>query len=95
MANQKDGAMNGTGIVDAGFPMWPQFAEETPDQVAALLKTGKVCYWTGPIGMEFEEKWAKSLRARTVSLFLHPTRERHYIERCINALKEVLERHTK
>jgi len=64
MANQKDGAMNGTGIVDAGFPMWPQFAPETPDQVAALLRTGKVCYWTGPLGMEFEEKWAKWIGAK-------------------------------
>ena len=64
MANQKDGAMNGTGIVDAGFPMWPQLAPETPDQVAELLKSGKVCYWTGPKGMEFEEKWAKWMGAK-------------------------------
>ena len=51
--------MNGAGIEEIGFPMWPQFAPETPDQVAELLKTGKVCYWTGKVGMEFEEAWAK------------------------------------
>lgn len=60
----EDKAMNGTGIVDAGFPMWPQFAPETPDQVAELLRSGKVNYWTGPKGMEFEEKWAEWLGAK-------------------------------
>ena len=51
--------MNAAGIVDLGFPMWPVFAEETFKDVLEPLKTGKVNYWTGKKGMEFEEKWAK------------------------------------
>lgn len=56
--------MNGAGIEEIGFPMWPQFAPETLEDVLVPLKTGKVNYWTGKKGMEFEEKWAKWLGAK-------------------------------
>ena len=62
MAEEK--VMNGAGVAELGFPMWPQFAPETPDQVAELLKTGKVNYWTGPVGMEFEEAWRQWIGAK-------------------------------
>lgn len=58
MAEKTDGAMNGSGIVDLGFPMWPQFNPVTYDDVVETLKSGKVSYWTGKRGMEFEQKWA-------------------------------------
>jgi dTDP-4-amino-4,6-dideoxygalactose transaminase len=51
--------MNAAGIVDLGFPMWPVFAEETLEDVLEPLKSGKVNYWTGKRGMDFETKWAK------------------------------------
>lgn len=51
--------MNAPGIADLGFPTWPQFAKETFDDVLEPLKSGKVNYWTGPRGMEFESKWAE------------------------------------
>lgn len=51
--------MNAAGIVDLGFPMWPAFAEETITDIAEPIRTGKVNYWTGKKGMEFEERWAK------------------------------------
>ncbi len=51
--------MNAAGIVDLGFPMWPVFAEETLNDVLEPLKSGKVNYWTGKKGMEFESKWAE------------------------------------
>ena len=60
----KDVAMNGAGIEEIGFPMWPQFAEETPDVVADILKSGKVNYWTGPVGMQFEEEFAEWVGAK-------------------------------
>lgn len=63
MAQEKDGAMNGTGIVDLGFPMWPQFNPKSYDDVVECLKSGKVNYWTGKKGFEFEEKWAKWIGA--------------------------------
>lgn len=55
----KEIVMNGAGIEEIGFPTWPQFAEETLIDVLEPLKNGKVNYWTGTKGMEFEEKWAK------------------------------------
>lgn len=57
MAENK--VMNGAGISEIGFPMWPQFAEETFLEILEPLRNGKVNYWTGPKGMEFERKWAE------------------------------------
>jgi dTDP-4-amino-4,6-dideoxygalactose transaminase len=51
--------MNAAGIVDLGFPMWPVFARETFEDVLEPLRSGKVNYWTGKKGMEFETKWAE------------------------------------
>ncbi len=59
MADKKDVVMNGAGIMEIGFPMWPQFAPETLEDILVPLKNGKVNYWTGPKGMEFEKKWAE------------------------------------
>ena len=56
--------MNAAGIVDLGFPMWPVFAKETLEDVLEPLKSGKVNYWTGKKGMEFETKWAKWNQAK-------------------------------
>ena len=36
------------------FPAWPQFNPKTDKKVLDILKSGKVNYWTGPVGMEFE-----------------------------------------
>ena len=38
-------------------------------------------------------KTAKGLRAQTLSLFLHPTWEEVHIQRCIDAVKQILEAH--
>ncbi len=40
------------------FPGWPWFSEETIQAATEPLRTGKMNYWTGPRGMEFEEKFA-------------------------------------
>ena len=37
---------------------WPQFDEKAIKSVEDVLRSGKVNYWTGPRGMEFEEKFA-------------------------------------
>ncbi|MBQ9544698.1 MAG: DegT/DnrJ/EryC1/StrS family aminotransferase, partial [Clostridia bacterium] len=62
--NNEELAMNGAGISEIGFPMWPQFAPETFEDVLEPLRTGKVNYWTGKKGMEFEENWAKWIGAK-------------------------------
>ncbi|HNS32438.1 MAG TPA: DegT/DnrJ/EryC1/StrS family aminotransferase [bacterium] len=41
------------------FPMWPSFSQKSIEKVSEPLKTGKVNYWTGKIGVEFEKAWAK------------------------------------
>lgn len=37
---------------------WPNFSEEAITAVEAVMRSGKVNYWTGPKGMEFEKKFA-------------------------------------
>lgn len=64
MANKEEIVMNGAGITEIGFPMWPQFAPETFEDVLEPLRSGKVSYWTGKKGMEFEEMWAKWIGAK-------------------------------
>ena len=38
---------------------WPQFCEKAIKDVEAVLRSGKVNYWTGPKGMEFEKTFAQ------------------------------------
>lgn len=63
MANDEK-VMNGAGITEIGFPMWPQFAPETLEDVLEPIRNGKVNYWTGTKGMEFEEAWRKWIGAK-------------------------------
>lgn len=55
---KEEKVMNGAGIEELGFPMWPQFAEETLKDIQEPIRNGKVNYWTGTKGMEFEKAWA-------------------------------------
>ena len=64
MSKEKEVVMNGAGIEEIGFPMWPQFAPETQEDVLEPIRNGKVNYWTGKKGMEFEEKWAEWMGAK-------------------------------
>jgi dTDP-4-amino-4,6-dideoxygalactose transaminase len=38
---------------------WPKFDEKAIQAVNEVLRSGKVNYWTGPKGMEFERKYAE------------------------------------
>lgn len=38
---------------------WPKFDEKAIKAVEEVLRTGKINYWTGPAGMEFEKKFAE------------------------------------
>ena len=59
MAKKEELVMNGSGVEEIGFPGWPKFAPEVTGEVAKVLDSGRVNYWTGKIGMEFEEAFAK------------------------------------
>ncbi|MCD5390605.1 DegT/DnrJ/EryC1/StrS family aminotransferase [candidate division NPL-UPA2 bacterium] len=41
------------------FPGWPWFSEETIQAAMEPLRTGQINYWTGKLGMEFENKFAE------------------------------------
>ncbi|HIE51181.1 MAG TPA: DegT/DnrJ/EryC1/StrS family aminotransferase [Armatimonadetes bacterium] len=49
----------GTPVNAEPFPAWPQFAPETIEAAVEPLRTGKVNYWTGELGMQFEQKFAE------------------------------------
>jgi len=49
----------GTPVCAEPFPMWPAFSDETIQRVSEPLKSGLVNYWTGKVGGEFEDAWAK------------------------------------
>lgn len=77
MGNDKEIVMNGAGIAEVGFPMWPQFAPETLIDVLEPLKNGKVNYWTGPKGMEFEKNWAEWIGAKMAVSCMNGTAALH------------------
>ena len=43
---------------------WPQFDAATIKAVADVLHSGRVNYWTGPKGMEFEKQFARWMGSR-------------------------------
>jgi len=49
----------GPKAVTNTFVGWPKFDEKAINAVVEVLKSGKVNYWTGPKGMEFEKKFAQ------------------------------------
>ncbi len=46
------------------FPKWPSFEETTIQKAMEPLRSGRVNYWTGELGVRFEEEWAKWNGAR-------------------------------
>lgn len=54
----------GAKVTTTPFPAWPSFEESTVQKAADVLRSGKVNYWTGSIGKEFENAWAKWLGCR-------------------------------
>lgn len=53
----------GKKVTEEDFPLWPQFAEKTDQDIIKPLKNGLVNYWTGTQGMKFEEMWAEWIGA--------------------------------
>ncbi len=46
------------------FAPWPQFADEEIEAAAVVLRSGKVNYWTGENGPQFEQEFAAQLGCR-------------------------------
>jgi dTDP-4-amino-4,6-dideoxygalactose transaminase len=51
----------GTGL---DFPAWPYFESDEIEAAADVLKTGKINYWTGEQGREFEKEFADAVGSR-------------------------------
>lgn len=49
----------GAKAVKQKLPGWPQFSEKAIRDVEDVLRSGKVNYWTGKRGMEFERRFAE------------------------------------
>jgi dTDP-4-amino-4,6-dideoxygalactose transaminase len=49
----------GPKVVTSSKNGWPSFNEKAIKAVEDVLRSGKVNYWTGPKGMEFEKKFAE------------------------------------
>ena len=49
----------GAPINTEPFPMWPSFEEATIQKAMEPLRSGKVNYWTGQVGVQFEEAFAR------------------------------------
>jgi len=58
MSKNKLAIEGGTPAVRDKLPGWPSFDEKAIKAVEEVLRSGKVNYWTGPRGMEFEKKFA-------------------------------------
>lgn len=46
-------------MLNTPFPPWPSFTDEEADEVARVLRSNRVNYWTGEEGREFEREYAK------------------------------------
>ena len=55
---QKLAIDGGATAVRDKLPHWPAFDEPAIKAVEEVLRSGKVNYWTGRKGMEFEKKFA-------------------------------------
>ncbi len=51
----------GKKVLSTPLPAWPQFDRRTDRRVLEILHSGRVNYWTGPIGHEFETAFASWL----------------------------------
>jgi dTDP-4-amino-4,6-dideoxygalactose transaminase len=59
IASQKLALQGGPKAVTTRLPHWPAFDENAIQSVEEVLRSGKVNYWTGKRGMEFERQFAE------------------------------------
>jgi dTDP-4-amino-4,6-dideoxygalactose transaminase len=48
----------GEPVINKAFPPWPHFASDEIEAARAVLASGKVNYWTGEEGRQFEREYA-------------------------------------
>jgi dTDP-4-amino-4,6-dideoxygalactose transaminase len=56
--------LGGTPVRQTPFAPWPQFTADDAEAATAVLRSGKVNYWTGNEGREFEKEFAAHVGTR-------------------------------
>lgn len=56
--------MNNLNQKMSSLPGWPQIAEDEVEAVSKVLRSGKINYWTGEEGKQFEDEFAKFFNSR-------------------------------
>ena len=51
-------ADGGTPVRTSPLPPWPWFDQEQVDAASLVLESGRINYWTGDEGRQFEQEWA-------------------------------------
>ena len=51
-------------MLKSGFPPWPSFSEDEIAAVTEVLRSGQVNYWTGELGRDFEQAFARAVDAQ-------------------------------
>ena len=59
MSDEKLAIDGGKPIRTEEYPPWPYFEEDSVEAAMEPIRTGKVNYWTGDVGREFEQKFAE------------------------------------
>jgi dTDP-4-amino-4,6-dideoxygalactose transaminase len=54
----------GTPVRSTPLPPWPYFESEETEAVERVLRSGKINYWTGDEGRQFEKEYAEYVGAR-------------------------------
>ena len=54
----------GTKVRTEPFPPWPHFFDDEIEEVQKVLREGRVNYWTGTRGREFQERFARFCGAK-------------------------------
>lgn len=54
----------GRRTANDAFPTWPHFDDEMVDSASAVLRSGKVNYWTGEEGRAFEREFAAAVQTK-------------------------------
>jgi len=57
--SEKPAIEGGSPLRTEPFPPWPYFQPQMIEAAMEPLKTGRVNYWTGELGMKFEEEFAR------------------------------------
>src|SRR5665213_94640 len=60
----QDHAQSSSSIARLQFPVWPYYDADEVAAATAVLRSGRVNYWTGTEGRSFEQEYASAIGVR-------------------------------